>query len=237
MKIDIVSGVEGAASAKGCAVVIDVYRAATVAAFALGNGARHIIPVATKQDAFALREKHPDYLLIGEEEGRLIPGFDYGNSPGAMTQEAVGGRILVQRTSAGVQGLMAATADEVLFGSFPTASAIARHIALLSPDTVTFVAMDGQETEDWFFAGYMAELITGTVPDSGATKRMLLAHPRSARFLDPDRPEFPEEDAHLALTADAFDFVCRLERTAGGRRLVRHTPELASKHRQSSGVR
>jgi len=64
-------GVEGAKQAKGLAIVVDIYRAATVAAYALHHGAKHIIPVATLEEVFILKQHNPEFLLMGEDQGIL----------------------------------------------------------------------------------------------------------------------------------------------------------------------
>ena len=59
-----------------------------------------------------------------------VEGFDLGNSPSQILRrgaEFFDGKVVVQRTSAGVQGALAAleAADEVLLGSFMVARATA----------------------------------------------------------------------------------------------------------------
>ena len=122
MKIHLVND---AKQAKGVAVVIDILRAATVAAFILGNNAKYIIPVKTKEEAFELKKAHPDYILIGENNGYKIKDFDYGNSPSEIKAIDFTGKVVVHRSSNGTQGLVnAQSADEIIFGSFVTFSAI-----------------------------------------------------------------------------------------------------------------
>jgi 2-phosphosulfolactate phosphatase len=223
MKIKVLHGLEGAKKAKGLTVIVDIYRAATVAAYALGHGAKYIIPVTTKEQAFTLKKKNPHYLLMGEELGIKIEGFDFGNSPLAITKADIKGKILVQRTSAGTQGLVQTQyAEEVIFGSFPITKAIAKYIQNKKPKTVSIVAMDGKESEDEFFANFLKKTIRDQQPDPKVIKQFILNHPRSTRFLDPKKPEFPEEDAHLALTIDCFDFICKLVKTNSGHRLEKY---------------
>ena len=73
-----------AQEARGVVIVIDVIRAFTVAAYALAGGASRLWLVRTTDEAFALRQRAPQALLAGEIGGRLIPGFDYNNSPSLM---------------------------------------------------------------------------------------------------------------------------------------------------------
>src|SRR4051812_553164 len=45
---------------------------------------------------------------MGEDHGRRPPGFDFSNSPVGIANADIEGRVLVQRTSAGTRGVVAA---------------------------------------------------------------------------------------------------------------------------------
>ncbi|HKS16955.1 MAG TPA: 2-phosphosulfolactate phosphatase, partial [Planctomycetota bacterium] len=81
MQIHRVEHLEGARSARGVAVVIDVIRAFTTAARAFAFGARDLVLVDSADAAFALKRRMPDAFLMGEVGGVRVPGFDHGNSP------------------------------------------------------------------------------------------------------------------------------------------------------------
>ena len=81
MQIDVVDHVAGASRARGIALVIDVFRAFTVAPHAVAAGASRVLPVGAIEDALALRDAMPDAVLVGERHARRLPGFDAGNSP------------------------------------------------------------------------------------------------------------------------------------------------------------
>jgi 2-phosphosulfolactate phosphatase len=93
---------EGARAATGATVVIDVFRAFSLVPWALACGAKMVVPVRTEAEARALREGDPDVLLAGERDGKPLPGFDFDNSPAAIRDADLTGRILVHRTSARV---------------------------------------------------------------------------------------------------------------------------------------
>ena len=119
MKINRLSLIKGARRAVGLTVIIDVFRAFTTDAYVFGNGASKVYPVVSKEQAFELKRVHPDYLLIGEINGLKIKGFDYGNSPYEVMNVDFSERIVVQRTSAGTQGILnAVNSEEILPGSF-----------------------------------------------------------------------------------------------------------------------
>ena len=98
-----------ASEAQGVVIVIDVIRAFSVAAYAFSRGVRRLWLVRSVEDAFALREREPGALLAGEVGGRLIPGFDFNNSPSLMATAGVDGRLVIQVTGAGTQGAVGAS--------------------------------------------------------------------------------------------------------------------------------
>ena len=129
MQIDVFDHVAGAREASGIAVVIDVFRAFSVAAYAFDAGAARVLPVAEIEDAKALGRRFPGAVLAGERHARRLPGFDIGNSPTEARAIGLQGRVLVHTTHAGTQGLVNATgADEVLTGAFVNISAVCRYI-------------------------------------------------------------------------------------------------------------
>ena len=81
MKVNILQGIEGAKQAKGVAVIIDVFRAFTVETYLMKNHAYKIIPVGDVDFVYSYKHVHPDVVLIGERNGKILPGFDFGNSP------------------------------------------------------------------------------------------------------------------------------------------------------------
>jgi 2-phosphosulfolactate phosphatase len=91
-----------------CAVVIDVLRATTTLTMALANGARAVIPIRTPAEALALCDRHPDTLACGERDGRIVPGFDLGNSPFEYPRERVAGKTLAFASTNGSLALLAA---------------------------------------------------------------------------------------------------------------------------------
>lgn len=91
------------------AFVVDILRATTTICAALSHGARAVIPVASTEEALRLAQTigSSDVLLAGEQNCLRIPGFQLGNSPLEMTEEAVRGKTLVVTTSNGTKALLA----------------------------------------------------------------------------------------------------------------------------------
>jgi 2-phosphosulfolactate phosphatase len=107
-EIWIGSLLDGATQATGAVAIIDVFRAFTTAAVVLANGASHIIMVSTVEEALALREGGIGQCCMGEVRGRAPTGFDFGNSPFEVNETDFSGKVVIQRTSAGTQGIVAA---------------------------------------------------------------------------------------------------------------------------------
>src|ERR1700674_3041642 len=142
MKISIQSLLEGATQATGTVAIIDVFRAFTTAAVALANGASRIVMVSTVEEALALRDAGIGQICMGEVRGRAPAEFDFGNSPFEVSAVDFSGKTIIQRTSAGTQGIVAANrADRLYAASLVTANATARAMLAAKTDQITLVAM------------------------------------------------------------------------------------------------
>lgn len=215
MEILRLSLVEGSKEARGLTVVIDVFRAFSTAAYVMANGAEIIHPVGSLEEAFRLRELHPDWLLMGEREGKKVPGFDYGNSPYEVSGVDFTGRTVVQTTSAGTQGIVNAVgAEEILLGSFVIVDAVVEYIQNTSPETVSLVAMGWggrvKSPEDESLAEYIEKRLNDLEPDFASMKQRIREHPQGAKFFDPEQPEFVEGDFHCAMDLNRFGFCLRV---------------------------
>jgi len=212
---------DGAQAARGLAVIIDVFRAFSCSALLFSLDIKKLILVATPQEAFALKGQTSDILLIGEIGGIPIEGFDLGNSPSEILRQGASffkGKTIVQRTSSGVQGALAAldAAEEVLVASFNVAEATARYILSKKPDIVSLIAMGWNlkesAPEDECCARYISHLLGHGSYDHNAATREILFHETAQRFLRADNPAFPAADPVLCLQRDVYDFVLRAHR-------------------------
>ena len=112
-------------------VAIDVLRASTTICQALVSGARDILPVAEIEEAKRLAESlgREKTLLCGEREGRIIPGFDLGNSPLEYTPEKVKDKTLVMCTTNGTALLARlGSGGEALIAGFVNAGTATRYL-------------------------------------------------------------------------------------------------------------
>ena len=194
-------------------MIVDVFRAFTTAAFCVAAGAREIVLVGDHEQALAMKRDDPALFLAGEIGGRPIPGFDVGNSPSAIEHLDLSGRRVVQRTSSGTQGVVAATgAEAIVLGSFVIAAATVRYLRERAKE-VTIVAMgaNAQEEadEDLLCARYLAAALRGEPPPS--THVTLVGDDPTVGWAD----WFPRRDAELALDVDRFSFALPVHRESG----------------------
>ncbi len=216
MQVKVVDHVAGAQSAQGVAVVIDVFRAFSVAAYAFSRGVATIVPVAAVDDARELKRQHPDWLLIGERHARMLPGFDCGNSPADLQQLDLAGRTLIHTTHSGTQGLTnALQADEVLTGALVNAGALVRYLQARQPSVVTIVRMGHEARENCAEDDICAELLrsrlVGEPIAADSIREQLRGASSAQKFFDPACDWAPERDFELCTRIDVFDFVLQLD--------------------------
>jgi 2-phosphosulfolactate phosphatase len=104
-----------------------------------------------------------------------------------------GGKTIVQRTSAGTQGIVAAAnqADRLYAASLVTADATVRALLSGSPDQISLVAMGDnglkRTDEDELCAIHLRNRLKGRPGDPDAIRRLILAGGEVRRFRDPSR--------------------------------------------------
>lgn len=220
MEINIYQFIEGARKAEGLTVIIDVFRAFSVACYVIENGAEKIIPVGDIETAYQLKTEHPEYILMGERGGRIQQGFDYGNSPSQIQNMDFIGKTVVHTTSAGTQGIVnAVNAEERITGSFVNIQAIIDYIRMKNPQKVSLVCMgwEGHQPadEDTLCAEYMKNALEGRTNDFSDIVKFLREESRTGRFLDlSGESTAPASDFDLCLSLDRFNFVLKVEEEA-----------------------
>ncbi|WP_318036807.1 2-phosphosulfolactate phosphatase [Streptomyces caniscabiei] len=215
-------GIPELREAPSVAVVIDVMRAYTVAAWAFAQGAEQIVLAESLDDALALKTAHPDWVAL--KDGPPAPGFDAVNSPGLMRSMDLGGRTVVQKTTAGTVGALAVKdASLVLCAAFVVAEATASVLRTRGSDSVTFVVTgeDGRADEDLACAQYIARRAaeaeagsgsgTGTAGSGSATDaaeylRRAAGSRAAAELTQGVRQGVHPDDVALCLELDRFPF-------------------------------
>lgn len=215
----------------GTVVAIDVLRAFMTAAYAFAGGASEIFLVAGVEEAIALRDEIPGAVAMGELHGRRPDGFDLSNSPVAAARADLEGRSVVQRTSAGTQGVVAATgADRLFAASLVCASATAAAVEAAGLGAPTYVitgrfpdAPDGG-ADDLATAQLIERARLGEPLESASTARFVAASEEAERTLAVGDGHVHPDDIALATEVDRFDFAMEVERADGRLRMRRRTP-------------
>ena len=203
-------GISELAGAPSAAVVVDVMRAFTVAAWAFAAGAEKIVLAGTLDEALALKAGHPDWVTL--KDGPPAAGFDAVNSPALLRSADLEGRTVVQKTTYGTAGALAAReASLVLCASFVVAGATARLLQARASGSVTFVVTgeDGQADEDLACAQYIAGRAAGAATDASAFLRRAAVSRAAARLAEDARRGFQgvhPDDVALCLELDRFPF-------------------------------
>lgn len=200
-------GIAELVEAPSVAVVVDVMRAFTVAAWAFAQGAEKIVLAESLDDALALKARHPDWVAL--KDGPPAPGFDMVNSPGLLRSVDLGGRTVVQKTTAGTVGALAVKeASLVLCAGFVVAEATARLLRTRESDRVTFVVTgeDGQADEDLACAQYIARRVTEAGTDAAEFLRRAAESRAAAELAEGVRQGVHPDDVALCLELDRFPF-------------------------------
>jgi 2-phosphosulfolactate phosphatase len=212
---------------RGVVVAIDVLRAFTSAAYAFAAGASTILLVAGVEEAIELGRSIPGALIMGEDHGRRPHGFDLSNSPVAVSRAEITGRVVVQRTSAGTQGVIAAIhADRVFAASLVCASATATAIDACGLGPPTYVitgrfpdSADGGE-DDLITARFIEDVRVGNEVDVNATSFAVASTAEAARTLALGGGDVYPDDVSFATAIDLFDFAMEAVRDGERVRLV-----------------
>ncbi|MCZ0975154.1 2-phosphosulfolactate phosphatase [Streptomyces albulus] len=200
-------GIAELVEAPSVAVVVDVMRAFTVASWAFARGADKIVLAGSLDEALALKARHPDWLAL--KDGPPAPGFDTVNSPGLLRSMDLGGRTVVQKTTAGTVGALAVKeASLVLCAGFVVAEATARVLRTRGCNGVTFVITgeDGQAEEDLACAQYIARRATEARTDAAEFLRRAAASCAAAELAEGVRQGAHPDDVALCLELDRFPF-------------------------------
>ena len=150
-------------------IVIDVLRASTTIVTALNNGAREIIPVGSIESAVKVSGNlFGDVVLRGgERNGKIITGFNLGNSPSEYTEEAVKGKSIIFCTTNGSSAMVKAKyAKRMAVGGFINVSLVADFIRQAGEDFSIVCAGEKQLfcIEDAVCAGMLVKILVEDSP-------------------------------------------------------------------------
>jgi 2-phosphosulfolactate phosphatase len=167
------SHVEESALAGSVVIVIDLLRASSTICQALDSGATCVMPFLEVEEArlAAARFDRDGIVLGGERHGRVIEGFDLGNSPLEYTADAVAGRRVLFTTTNGTRAMHhARLARRTLIGCALNRQQIAEAAAREPRIDILCAGTDGLVTgEDILAAGAIVHAMVEPDPRGDAT--------------------------------------------------------------------
>jgi len=139
-------------------VAIDVLRATSAICTAFHHGAEKLIPVSSVEEAVEFKKQ--GYPVGAERQGKIVEGFDFGNSPYSYMGDRVKGKTLVLTTTNGTKAInRAAKTHEVLIGSLLNLQAVIDFLRKNTRDVLLLASgWQGKfNLEDSICAGAIAE--------------------------------------------------------------------------------
>ncbi|MEO6627324.1 MAG: 2-phosphosulfolactate phosphatase [Aquihabitans sp.] len=222
----------GVVGVGGPVVVVDVIRAFSTAAYAFGAGARCIYLVASVEEALAFKAAHAGSIAMGEDRGLRPDGFDLPNSPALAAAFDMNGRIVVQRTSAGTQGVVAASSASRLWcASLRCASATAAAVRAAGLGAPTYVITgwfadrpDRPGSDDRLTAEHIESIRLADAVDHAEVARRVADSDEATRTLALGPAHCHPDDIALAVDVDRFAFAMEVTSDEFGLRLDRVDP-------------
>ncbi len=133
-------------------IVIDVLRSSTTIAVALSNGAREIIPVASIESAVKISGSLFGEVTLrgGERNGKMIDGFNLGNSPREYSFSTVNGKSIIFCTTNGSVAMHKSRyARNLAIGSFVNISAIVAYMKDVNSNFLIICAGSANSTSSF----------------------------------------------------------------------------------------
>lgn len=186
--------------------------------------------VADVDHALELKRSNPGWLVMGENGGKRIDGFDLSNSPVEAASADVAGRTIVQRTGAGTRGASAVTNATRMWCSSlvcATSTATALNVAGLGDPTYVITGdwperadMNGED--DRLVAAFIESVRTGNGADHARTARAVADTDEAAKTLAIGEGHVDPADITYATDIDRFTFTMEATWADVGLVLRRH---------------
>lgn len=204
-------------------VVVDIFRATSTMVAALESGVEEILPFADLEACRLMKDQ--GFLIGGERNGLIAPGFEMGNSPVAYLSGEYAGRKLAMTTTNGTQAIeKSKRAAQILIGAFPNLQATVSYIQAQDKDVLIHCAgWKGHfNLEDSLYAGALAQSLESTheANEDGALamkslylqegynlKRYLSQASHAKRLQN----HGIERDIDFCLTLDLYEIVVKLD--------------------------
>ncbi|WP_053228286.1 2-phosphosulfolactate phosphatase [Spirochaeta cellobiosiphila] len=209
MKVNIYNPTDDPEGINGFTIVVDVFRAFSMSYYVWENNPSSYLLATSIEDAFALSKQYENSILIGERQGIMIEGFDYGNSPTDIQGKSFIGKTIIHTTTAGTKGVsVQKPTNHVVVGSFVNMGALLKLIRESKLDIVniycTGTTVDDSCIEDYLFAEYMKSKLLGQSVDYEEVMTFL-RNSSGQKFIK--NPVGPYSDFLYCLDVNRFNYV------------------------------
>ena len=217
--IQVIIATDGCESAKGICAVFDVLRASSVECHLHLVGAKKVFPQESVELTLKMKKENKDVILLGERDGEKISGFDLGNSPSEILQNAdiVKNKICYHNTTAGTQAfnkcLHNKNVKEVLISSPNNLSATIKYLKkFLGKESICLVAAGnlGYCLEDYLVCEYTKSLLLDEKPKLSLEEIIKKVKETTGAKFFKNIPCYPTVDFGICFKLDVLDKIIKL---------------------------
>ena len=218
--IQIIIATDGCESAKGICAVFDVLRASSVECHLHLVGAKKVFPQESIEVTLNMKSQNKDVILLGERDGEKISGFDFGNSPSEILENAekIKNKICYHNTTAGTQAfnkcLQNKNVKEVLISSPNNLNATIKYLKnYLGKEKICLVAAGdlGYCLEDFLICEYTKSLLIGEKPKLSLEDIIKKVKETTGAKFFQNIPCYPPVDFDICFKLDVLDKILKLE--------------------------
>ncbi|MFB6306892.1 MAG: 2-phosphosulfolactate phosphatase [Flavobacteriales bacterium] len=145
-------------------VVIDVLRASSAICTAFEYGAKEVIPLSTIEEA--QEYKNNGYLAAAERQGKIVEGFEYGNSPFSYMCSDIKDRSIALTTTNGTKAITTASKESsnIVIGSLVNLRSISNWLIKQQKNTLLLCSgwQNRFNLEDSLCGGAIADNLINT---------------------------------------------------------------------------
>lgn len=202
MNINILQGSDKFNKDADVTIIIDVIRAFTTTQVAFTKNIKQVIFVKDTKEAFELKYKNPEYLLLGEENAFPIENFDFDNSPLKLYQSEIDikGKTIVQRTTNGARAVVNNyNKKTTLVTGFTNAYNTALYIkGQKNIKNLNIIASHPSSDEDIACAEYIENILLNKPVNINAIKKRIKNADAAAKFFT--NKSFMKEDIEFCIS-------------------------------------
>ena len=218
--IQIIVAPDGCENAKGICVVFDVLRASSVEVHLHMVGAKKVIPQESIEETLKMKQNDKNVILLGERDGDIISGCDFGNSPSVILSNAdkIKDKICYHNTTAGTQAfnevLKNKNVKEVLVSSPNNLKATEiylrkfigkENICLVAAGTISYCL------EDFLVCEYLKSILLNEKPKMSMDEIISKVKETTGAKFFKNISYYPEIDFELCFKMNIFDKILKLE--------------------------